>query len=97
MESWNQKDDGGKTGAPGSSSIKKRKIVTIKHRLQSQVFNSPEGKNYWPYCDSYVPKLKLIKDDMIPVKDKLHRQTQIGVMNYDQMTHRKIDIGAIED
>ena len=34
---------------------------------------------------------------MIPVKDKLHRQTQIGVMNYDQMTHRKIDIGAIED
>jgi hypothetical protein len=70
------KENDGKTstGVPGSSSIKKRKIITIKHRMQSQVFNSPDGKNYWPYCDSYVPKLKLIKDDMIPVKDRLHRQ-----------------------
>ncbi len=65
--------------------------------MQSQVFNSPDGKNYWPYCDSYVPKLKLIKDDMIPVKDRLHRQNQIGVLNYDQLTNRKVDIGAIED
>lgn len=61
------------------------------------MMTSPEGKNYWPYSDSYVPKLKLIKDDMIPLKDRLNRQNQIGVMNYEQLASRDFDIGTIED
>lgn len=34
---------------------------------------------------------------MIPVKDRLHRQTQIGVMNYDELKSRKGKITKIDD
>lgn len=41
------------------------------------------GDNKWPYCDSYAPKLKLVKDDLIPVKDRLYKKNRVGVLSYD--------------
>lgn len=68
FEGKNQND-----AAPGSSAMKKRKIILNRQKIKtSEIY--PEGKYKWPYSDSYAPKLKLIKDDMIPVKDRLYRK-----------------------
>lgn len=57
----------------GSSSIKKRRVIMETKKIKkTEIF--PEGKYRWPYSDSYAPKLKLMKDDMIPVKDRLYRK-----------------------
>lgn len=72
-----------------SGGLKKRRIVThVKHKtIGYNVFK--DGDNYWPYADSYVPKLKMVQDELIPLKDRVHKQTAIGVMNYGQMRDRK--------
>jgi len=64
--------DGNNRGDSGQ--IRKRKIIQVRNKTWvTQATKGPEGNNWWPYSDSYVPKLKLIRDDMIPVKDQLYR------------------------
>lgn len=69
--------------------------MTIKHKITAQI-KQPEGKNFWPYSDSYVPKLKEIKDELIPQKERHHRQNQIGVMNMGQLSNRKGEIQTFD-
>lgn len=63
-----EKGDGKSQGAK-STTYAKRKVVTIKHKTMAAI-KGPEGKNFWPYSDSYVPKLKQIKDELIPEKER---------------------------
>ena len=75
---------------------KKLRVVSKNRRKLIEQFNV-QGNNKWPYSDSYAPKLKLIRDDKLHVKERLHRSNVKGALDFDQLKVRKADIFTVED
>ena len=69
VESW---DQGVKGGNKGTGGMKRRKVITKVEKRIMEV--GIDGKYRWPYSDSYAPELRLIRDDMVPIKDRLYRK-----------------------